>query len=886
MQRYLIPAIVCVLYIQGLAQQMVIPAVSGANVAVNRGSEILTTEKSATIQAGLLPTDWEVSMINTGPVSHTTVVHEEEFIRLKLEASQRRNHHTTGSDVGKNMRLLSEPPLISHNFRANARDNSVPLDNTMAISENGFIVSGINTNVVFTQPDGSITFSRGLQDFFKLLSLGTRMYDPRVIYDPEQKRFIFMCLHGSDPANTFLCMAFSKTEDPNGEWNYYKIDGNPSGDNNWFDYPNIAVSAHDFYIAGLMRNTDGNWQYSVVYQIDKNDGYNGKPLRWKYYNDLKNADQQPAFNLVPTPSGWNTLLSPGMYFVSNEALGGNKYNLYYTTSSLEGNPSLVSLQTTGLQTSLAPHGRQSGSSNSLNTFDSRIWSAMYLDSVIHMGSHVNTSAGDVGLFYAKLRVNNLAMATDVISLPGQDLAYPSFTAFDEQSTSNQVLVNYLVSGPGKFPGQEQRICRETNGIFEWSEPAIMKEGAGYVDFLSGTEERWGDYTTSCRRFIHGRVESWITGCFGENRSYGTWIGQLLLQRDSVSAAFAEFVADKTTTGRDTAVRFTDVTPVPGSVYKWMFEGGLPEVSTDASPVVKWPQNGAYDVTMIVTNAWGTDTLTKTGYIHIQDPVTPPTADFFYDRDTVYIGDTVRFMQMCSQNTVTYKWTFQQGSPASSTEVNPVVRYNKAGSYLVSLTAANIAGTNTKTKLKAVTVLQRTAPVAGFVADRTSVLPGDTVHFVQNCQGGPVTFEWKFEGGEPTSASGPSASSVYNIAGKYDVQLIVSNDAGLDTLTVDDLITVGISSTSDNRDEDFLVAIYPNPVMGDRLFLNIETHESRILTIDLYDNTGRLAARLYEDKVKQGTNLFSFSVATLKTGTYHLMLSDPGKKVKRLSFVKP
>lgn len=95
--------------------------------------------------------------------------------------------------VPSQLQMDSLIPILNKNFRGNLRGSSVPMDNTVAISKNGFIVSAINTNVIFTQPDGEITYTKALSDFFFLLNLGTRMYDPRVIYD-QGKTNLYLCV--------------------------------------------------------------------------------------------------------------------------------------------------------------------------------------------------------------------------------------------------------------------------------------------------------------------------------------------------------------------------------------------------------------------------------------------------------------------------------------------------------------------------------------------------------------------------------------------------------------------------------------------------------------------------------------------------------------------
>ncbi len=852
--------------------QMILPDLKGRPSAAQSGSDTYKSQLSGCLGAHQNGEKWKVHITNNETFRHTTSVKPNIFTQLKDEANQVRTlRKTPHSTLHKSGARVADAPVITRNFRGNTRDNSVPMDNSMAISRNGFIVSGINSNIIFTGPDGKITYNGGLSDFFTLLSLSTRMYDPRVIYDSEANRFIFMCLHGSEPSNTFLCLAFSKTEDPNGEWFYYKVDGNPSGDNHWFDYPNIALSSHDFYIAGLMRDTPGDWKYSVVYQLDKNDGYLGKELRWKYYNEINNADGEPAFNLVPTQSGWSTLISPGMYFVSNVPTGGNKYNLYYTTGTLEDNPQLISTQITGITTSLAPDGRQPGTTNVLNTFDSRIWSALYLNGTIHMGSHVGTTDGDVGLFYARMKVSNLELHGDILQIPNRDMAFPSFSSLGKTEDDPKILVNYLVAGTDIYPGQQQRICTGTFGNFEWSEPVTLKEGTSHIDVLSDTNERWGDYTTSCRRFFDGRTETWVTGCFGESRSYGTWLGQLMTSDDESLLPAAEFTADKTTTSKMSDITFTDLTPKNANNRMWKFEGGQPSTSTDLNPIIKYIENGAYDVTLIVTNDAGTDTITKKQYIHIQDPIVKPVAEFKQEKDSIYVGESVRFTNASSENAVTYKWTFQQGTPSTSTEKNPVVKYTKTGSFLVSLTAANIAGNHTKIKQKAVTVLERTMPRVAFVSDKTNVEPGDSVRFYDTSTGGPSSWNWSFEGGEPSISTVKNPIVTYKNPGIYNVSLKVGNDAGQDALTKYSFINVGTSSTSQN-DNIKIIKIFPNPV-NDIVSMTIVNPIADNYRISLMDANGSFVANLFQDKIKSGSNTFSFSTESLAQGIYFIKITS-------------
>lgn len=866
-------------------ERMVFPSQSNLSF-ISSGSTIGSVECNGKMVPHLNPNNWDVQMTNIESFKHATTLSHDEMLALKKQANNTKNTEIKGLVIQETALQIDSQYLarLGHNFRGNTRGTNVPMDNTMAISHNGHIISAINSNIIFTQPDGKITYNKGFSDFFTLLGLGTRMYDPRVIYDTEARKFIFMCLHGSEPSNTYLCLAFSETEDPNGVWNYYSIKGNPEGDDNWFDYPNIAVSNQDYYLTGLMRDRNGDWQYSVMFQIDKNDGYKGDALRFKYYNDINDSDGSKSFNLVPTPSGWEDLLTPGMYFVSNNPTGGNTYNLHFTTESLHNNPTLMAIQSIGFETSLAPDARQPNTEKRLNTFDSRIWSAMYLDGTIHMGSHVNTTAGDVGLFYGRMNIEDAKVNATVLHIPDLDFAFPSFAAFGLNKSDSEIMINYLVSGTSTFASQEVRICKGKDDEFVWSSPTWVREGRSVINVLTGEVDRWGDYTTSGRRFIKNRVETWVTGCFGEMQSYGTWLGQLTSSDRDSSTLFLDFVASKTTTPKGTDIVFNDLTEGDIQQRKWLFEGGTPSESQEENPVISYPENGVFSVTLIVDSQFKKDTLTKVAYIFIQEDEVPPVAAFTQDKDTIYMGEDVQFTNLSSLNSKTFRWTFINGSPRTSQEINPTINYNRTGSHPVALSAFNIAGVDGITVQRAVTVLPRQKPIATIEADRTQIASGDAVHFFDKSLGGIERRRWYFDGGTPAISTEKSPVIVYDNDGSYDVTLVVENDLGLDSLVLSDFIQVGVSS-SDNLTDIMNLKIFPNPVTDERLAIEFFMPDSQRLSFVLYDVMGVPVKVVYDDKIKYGHNILRFNMGHLKPGLYLMKLQDSGKIIKTVPLIR-
>nr|NQU90773.1 PKD domain-containing protein [Bacteroidota bacterium] len=81
-------------------------------------------------------------------------------------------------------------------------------------------------------------------------------------------------------------------------------------------------------------------------------------------------------------------------------------------------------------------------------------------------------------------------------------------------------------------------------------------------------------------------------------------------------------------------------------------------------------------------------------------------------------------------------------------------------------------------------------LADFEADNTQIMAGESVNFTDLSHGTPTSWEWAFDGGEPTTSGDQNPAGVtYNTPGTFDVSLTVTNDNGTDTETKTSYITV-------------------------------------------------------------------------------------------------
>jgi hypothetical protein len=117
--------------------------------------------------------------------------------------------------------------------------------------------------------------------------------------------------------------------------------------------------------------------------------------------------------------------------------------------------------------------------------------------------------------------------------------------------------------------------------------------------------------------------------------------------------------------------------IPNATYAWTGPNGF--TSSLQNPVIaniSLSQAGVYSVTATINNC----TSASSGTTVIVNPI--PSAAFSWMPTPAEFTDTTRFTP--SESGAIYSWTFQSGSPSSSTVQNPEVIWNAVGSYAVSL----------------------------------------------------------------------------------------------------------------------------------------------------------------------------------------------------------
>jgi PKD repeat protein len=249
---------------------------------------------------------------------------------------------------------------------------------------------------------------------------------------------------------------------------------------------------------------------------------------------------------------------------------------------------------------------------------------------------------------------------------------------------------------------------------------------------------------------------------------------------------AEFNASPRSGPTPLNVGFTDASTTdpdcPITQRAWAFgDGGT---SGETAPYHSYAHEGSYDVTLTVTNAGGSDSITKPGFIAVSCGA--PTAAFTASPTSGTVPLAVNFANRSTSgcNAMTYAWDFGDGEESGGT--SPTHLFLHEGTFTVTLTARTSGGTDQATA----NIVTECGPVvADFTAEPREGNRPLNVQFQQTGSGycAGTYLMWGF--GDNGYAFTPNPTHRYTRPGVYTVYLGMTNGNDYDQEIKEDYITV-------------------------------------------------------------------------------------------------
>ena len=482
-------------------------------------STSFTFPKSATVNASEIEDDLYPQLIFTEVKDGISF--DKKILKDAKRAVQEKYPRKASE---KNELRGGDVPQILQGIKGIEGSLGIPLDNHLAVSNSGNVATVANFHMATYDDQGTYIKGTSLIQLTRRLALPDLRFDPRVIYDTEEEKFILVMLQGTSSDNTVIIVGFSENDDPNGNWNFYKVEGNPFGINIFSDYPMLSLTKDNFYLTINAVNADTTWQAGFVetyiWEFDKASGFAGGNLESELYKDIT-IGGKPIRNLCPVTSGDGNLLNT-QYFLSNRNFAVDNDTIFLV--QLDNGQTSVRVLSTDVPYSVPPNAVQDPSL-SLQTNDARILDAFIQeDHIQFVGNCANPANGHAVIYHGLIEDidNATTVSGSVIAYGDLELGYPDISFMGIQPGERHSIIVTSHVGEGRFPGVS---ALEYDGQ-DFSDLISLHEGDAYIARIGGALQRWGDYSGNQRRYnVPGSC--WTVSSFGRSdRNYGIWISEL------------------------------------------------------------------------------------------------------------------------------------------------------------------------------------------------------------------------------------------------------------------------------------------------------------------------------------------------------------------------
>jgi PKD repeat protein len=229
----------------------------------------------------------------------------------------------------------------------------------------------------------------------------------------------------------------------------------------------------------------------------------------------------------------------------------------------------------------------------------------------------------------------------------------------------------------------------------------------------------------------------------------------------------------------------------------------------------------------------------------------------------------------SYGTVTsWNWTFEGGTPATSTQQNPTVNYTNPGTFDVTLTVSDGTNSNTFNAPNYVTVFALPEVTLQDIGDQCAYYPSFELN--QGVPAGGVYSGTGVSNGwfDPAAAGMGTHTITYTYTDANGCENFAEQQ-----VIVDECVGIG------ENPQATAMRIYPNPVTGNATIafgLSQTTH----VTAEIYNSIGILVMKLNDGIIEAGAHNISVNMSALENGMYFVQFKA-GETVitKKLTLVK-
>lgn len=452
--------------------------------------------------------------------------------------------------------------------------------------------------------------------------------DPIILYDEQADRWL-VAEFSLCTSNDRMLIAVSTTNDPTGTWYQYSFDVDDMP-----DYEKFGVWQDGYYMG--TNNTAGN----DIYVFQRSQMLTGGTAQMVGFDNPWRPGTIDGFMCVPpvdsdgpfAPAG-----SPGLFItINDDAIGGGSDQIWIYELSVNWTTPSSSTFTRTQTLNVSPFDsnfgvnwdniKQPGTTQELDAIPQVILNVPQYRNFGDYQTLVCCHTVDVdNTDHAGVRWYELRRTTGPWSIRQQSSyapdAHSRWMGSIMLNTNNEIGLAYSVSSTTVYPsirytGQSQSAYNAGSGTMDLAEDVIWTG-----TYSQTTYNRWGDYTQTSVD-PSDNATFWYTNMYIS--STGARKTRIASFTNSAVTLNANFFADNTEPLTGATVQFSDLSIGAITSRTWSFSPSTVAYvnGTSASsknPAVQFSSSGAYTVSLLVSDGSGTNTETRTDYIHAGIP---------------------------------------------------------------------------------------------------------------------------------------------------------------------------------------------------------------------------------------------------------------------------
>ena len=396
---------------------------------------------------------------------------------------------------------------------------SIPPDNAGAVGPDHFVIT-VNSSVEWYEKiSRQRLYHESLDTLFKSTSPQYGLFDPRVLWDPYNERFVIIAIEQDDNSETSLLhLAVSQSSNPQDGWYLQKFDTKLVINNKstWTDFPGLGISSEAIYVTANMFEFNGSFEATRVWIIDKGL-YDGSASTANVYDPSTEAGlSSQAFTIIPARMNDVAPANVGVFMFSTEWDDNNGNNDMLAIFRIDDplgnnggpffnvqfvNPGEIHNNSAGV-----PEMPQKDSNKKIDAGDDRAQSCTWRNDIFVGAFTTNPSAGsemgEATVFWFTVNTSNLeALNLEQQGyIDGEDIADTTYTCYPAVAINKhgEIGIGFSASAPSIYAGSYFAIHQTTDMPGTTQGSQLMRAGDDYYErtFLFGFgRNRWGDYSS-------------------------------------------------------------------------------------------------------------------------------------------------------------------------------------------------------------------------------------------------------------------------------------------------------------------------------------------------------------------------------------------------------